>query len=103
MDYLAAFLAGAFFCNAIPHLASGLRGEAFPTPFARPRGVGESPPLVNFLWGAINILAGTWLLGLFPVAIGLNAGFVAVIAGALAIGTYLSLHFGRVRRGKSAG
>jgi hypothetical protein len=51
MDYIASFFAGAFLCNCIPHLACGLRGETFPTPFANPRGKGPSAPMVNFLWG----------------------------------------------------
>ena len=45
------FFAGAFLCNAIPHLASGLKGETFPTPFATPRGVGNSSAMLNFFWG----------------------------------------------------
>ena len=49
MAYLWMFLAGALLCNSIPHLAAGLRGEPFPTPFGRPPGEGKSPPLVNFL------------------------------------------------------
>ncbi|WP_212741939.1 hypothetical protein, partial [Sphingomonas sp. 1F27F7B] len=30
MAYLVLFLGGALLCNAIPHLAAGLRGEPFP-------------------------------------------------------------------------
>lgn len=100
MQYLALFLAGAFLCNAIPHLASGLRGETFPTPFAEPRGRGRSPAFTNFLWGAFNVAVGLVLLSFYPVAIGLNGGFVALLLGALALGTYLSLHFAAVRRGE---
>jgi len=51
MDYLASFFAAAFLCNCIPHLACGLRGEPFPTPFANPRGKGPSTFIMNFLWG----------------------------------------------------
>jgi hypothetical protein len=56
MDYVASFFAGAFLCNSIPHLASGLRGEIVPTPLAKSRGKGPSSPLVNFLWDAFNVL-----------------------------------------------
>lgn len=45
MIHLAPFFAGAFLCNALPHLAAGLQGRPFPTPFATPHGVGDSPPL----------------------------------------------------------
>jgi hypothetical protein len=98
MSYVVMFLAGAFLCNSIPHLASGLRGEPFPTPFAKPRGVGLSSPFVNFLWGSFNVVVGIALLSARPVVAVLDPHFIAVIAGAVAIGTYLSLHFGKVRR-----
>jgi hypothetical protein len=97
MNLIAAFFTGAFLCNSIPHLASGLRGEVFPTPFAKPRGRGPSSPIVNFLWGAFNFLIGVLLLSSREVAVGLNPGFASLAAGALVIGIYLSLHFGRVR------
>jgi hypothetical protein len=102
MDYIASFFAGALLCNCIPHLACGLRGEVFPTPFAKPRGKGPSSPLVNFLWGAFNALVGLFLLSRHPVAVDLGPDFIALVAGALAIGTYLSAHFGKVRQDKSA-
>jgi len=97
MEYVAIFFAGAFLCNCIPHLGAGLQGKSFPTVFAKPRGVGNSPPLVNFLWGMLNLCVGLYLLSRQPLAIGPNPGFFALVAGGLAIGAYLSLHFGRVR------
>jgi hypothetical protein len=100
MSYVVMFFAGAFLCNSIPHLASGLRGEPFPTPFAKPRGVGLSSPFVNFLWGSFNVVVGIALLSSRPVVTVHDPHFIALIAGALAIGTYLSLHFGKVRREK---
>lgn len=98
MNYIAAFFAGAFLCNCMPHLLAGLQGMPFPTPFAKPRGVGNSSPPVNFLWGAFNLLAGVVLLSASGVAIGLNAGFVILVLGGLAMGTHLSSHFGKVMR-----
>ena len=35
------------------------------------------------------------------MAVGFNPSFITLIAGALVMGTYLSLHFGKVRRDKS--
>jgi hypothetical protein len=96
MIWVAWFFAGAFLCNSLPHLAAGLQGRPFPSPFAKPRGVGNSSPLVNVLWGMFNVVVGLVLLSLQPVSIGLNAPFIIVIAGALAIGVYLALHFGKV-------
>jgi hypothetical protein len=101
MDYLASFFAGAFLCNCIPHLASGLRGETFPTPFANPRGKGPSAPIVNFFWGAFNLLVGLYLLSRYPVTVDFEPSFLKLVIGALAIGIYLSLHFEKVRRDRS--
>ncbi|HEY0199597.1 MAG TPA: hypothetical protein VGC19_13860 [Rhodanobacter sp.] len=100
MNYVAAFFAGAFHCNGVPHLVAGLQGMPFPTPFAKPRGVGNSPALVNFLWGALNLLAGLALLSVSGVAIGLNLGFLVFVLGGLALGTHLSNHFGKVMRSR---
>jgi hypothetical protein len=35
-----------------------------------------------------------------PVAVEFSANFVALMVGAMAMGAYLSLHFGKVRREK---
>lgn len=101
MNYIAMFFAGIFLCNSIPHLVCGLRGEAFPTPFAKPRGVGLSSPLLNFLWGCFNLVVGISLLSSRPVVADFYSNFIALMLGALAIGTYLSLHFAKVRRENS--
>ncbi|WP_322787962.1 hypothetical protein [Paraburkholderia nodosa] len=102
MPYVWLFFAGAFFCNAIPHLASGLQGLPFPTPFARPRGRGDSSPIVNVVWGFVNI----------AIAIALGTGrlqqpatredVVALLAGGLIMGLFLAFHFGAVQREKRA-
>ncbi len=97
MGYVALFFAGAFLCNCIPHPVAGLQGTPFPTPFARPRGIGSSPALVNFLWGAVNFAIGLFLLSRHPVAVGPNADCLALAAGALLLGLYLARHFGKVR------
>lgn len=99
-DALMLFLAGALLCNCVPHLAAGLQGLPFPTPFATPRGVGDSPPLLNVLWGFFNLLVGAALVCRHPVPAGLNLGVTALVAGALVLGIYLALHFGRVQQGK---
>ncbi len=96
------FAAGLLLCNSIPHLCSGLQGHPFPSPFAKPRGVGDSGPLVNFLWGAANLTLG--LLLLIPRAdlIGLNLDGAFILGGVLVAGVYLSNHFGKVMRGRGA-
>lgn len=97
MNYVTLFFTGAFFCNAIPHLAAGLQGMPFPTPFARPRGVGNSSPFVNFLWGTFNLCVGIFLLSRASLLIGGNLECLSILAGALALGSYISIHFGKVR------
>jgi hypothetical protein len=56
--YIAAFFAGAFLTNALPHFVNGISGDAFPSPFATPPGVGLSSPLTNVLWALFNLLIG---------------------------------------------
>jgi hypothetical protein len=88
---LLSLLAGALLCNCIPHLAAGLRGERFPTPFATPRGVGLSAPVTNALWGSANLFLGLLLFR--------QQGWVLFAAGFVAAAVYLARHFGRVRGG----
>jgi hypothetical protein len=99
MNYIADFFAGAFLCNCLPRLMCGLQGIPFPTPFAKPPGVGDSSPLVNFLWGAFNLVVGISLLAWHPV--GFDLGFAVLAAGFLVLGVPLSIHFGKVRQGRS--
>ena len=97
MSYVALFFAGALLCNSIPHLAAGLQGAPFPTPFAKPRGIGNSSPFLNFLWGACNVAVGIALLSRYPVTIDLNLDCLMFASGALLLGTYLSRHFAKLR------
>ncbi len=100
MSYLLLFLAGLAACNAVPHLAAGLRGEPFPSPFATPRGRGPSSPLVNGLWGAFN-LAVALALGTAGLGLPVTPGPWVFMAGfALAAGV-MSWRFGEVRRSGS--
>ena len=101
MNYVALFFAGGFLCNCIPHLVCGLQGAPFPSPFAKPPGKGDSSPLVNFLWGFFNLLVGSFLLSRNPVEFGLNSDFITLVIGALVIGIFSSLHFGKVQRDKA--
>ncbi|ABE36622.1 putative membrane protein [Paraburkholderia xenovorans LB400] len=98
MSFVAIFFAGAFLCNAMPHLTAGLRGEVFPSPFSTSHGKGPSSPLVNFLWGMLNALIGLALLVHHPFAPGVNVDSAMLLFGVLVIGVFTSVHFGRVRR-----
>jgi hypothetical protein len=58
MDWLkliSYFFGGAFLCNAIPQVVSGLMGRPFQSPFATPPGQGLSTSTVNVLWGVLNL------------------------------------------------
>jgi hypothetical protein len=60
--YLAYFLGGAFLANFVPHFVAGVSGRSFPSPFATPPFRGLSSPVVNVLWGLINLGAAYVLL-----------------------------------------
>src|ERR1700712_4681626 len=60
--YLAAFFAGAFMANAVPHFVQGISGNKFPTPFAKPPGKGLSSPTLNVIWALGNLVVGYILL-----------------------------------------
>ena len=57
-NYVAAFFAGSFLGNVLPHLVNGISGNYFPTPFANPPGKGLSSPLINVLWALFNLFVG---------------------------------------------
>ena len=59
--YIAYFFGGFFLANSWPHLANGVSGRAFQTPFAKPHGVGLSTSMVNVMWGFANLVI-TYLL-----------------------------------------
>ena len=96
--YLAYFFAGFFLANGVPHFVNGISGKRFPSPFASPPGRGESPPLVNVLWGLSNFFIGYTLI--FQVGdfhFGMTRDVLMVGLGALVISVILSINFGRTR------
>jgi len=97
MNYVMLFTAGALLCNGLPHLLAGLQGMPFPTPFAKPRGVGLSPPLVNYAWGAACFLLGGFIFTRRLASLEPSLGLLALAVGFLAAGAYLAFHFGKVR------
>ncbi|MFT3698802.1 MAG: hypothetical protein QM831_36990 [Kofleriaceae bacterium] len=93
--YLLQFVAGMLLFNAIPHLAAGMMGQPFQSPFAKPSGIGESSPTLNVWWGFANLAGGIALVHTFLTADAL--GWLTLSAGALLIGTFCSNHFHKVR------
>ncbi len=97
-SYLAHFIAGAFLANGVPHFVQGACGNKFQTPFAKPRGAGESSAIVNVIWGWFNFLVGGVLLRIFFAPLPPPAGVsIATLLGVLVMALFLSNHFGKVR------
>jgi hypothetical protein len=105
MDWLnlvSYFFGGAFLCNAIPHLANGLTGRPFQSPFAKPPGEGLSSSTVNVLWGVLNLAVAYVLIcrvGDFNLRSTADAGTTGL--GFLLIGLFSARHFGRFHGGNS--
>jgi len=92
-QYLASFLAGAFLANAVPHFVHGVSGDPFPSPFAHPPGKGLSSPLVNVIWGILNLILGYILLRVGLVSPGNHPAVAFFFAGIAAMGIMLSVQF----------
>ncbi len=98
---LLQFVSGLFLANGVPHFVQGVSGHWFQTPFASPPGVGESSPVINVLWGFLNLAVGFALLFAFaPKGSDGIAEWSLVGLGALVMAVFLARHFGRVRSGR---
>jgi len=83
---IAAFFAGAFLTNAVPHFTNGISGNPFPSPFSKPPGKGLSSPVVNVLWAVFNLIIGYFLFRAGKVSTGDTLLLLLFLAGILAIG-----------------
>ncbi|MFC1864305.1 hypothetical protein ACFLYG_00545 [Chloroflexota bacterium] len=96
--YLAYFFSGVFLANGVPHFVHGIAGKKFQSPFASPPGIGESPPLVNVIWGLVNFFIGYVLIfGVGDFAFGFTSAALMVALGTLITAVALALYFERVR------
>jgi hypothetical protein len=96
--YILQFISGLLLSNGVPHFVQGVSGNWFQTPFATPRGVGESSPLVNVLWGFANFAIGFALLWAFaPKGAEVAAEWMIVGLGVLVAAVFAATHFGSVR------
>lgn len=102
LHFASCFFGGACLANTIPHLVSGLRGEPFQTPFAKPRGQGLSSSTANVLWGFFNLVVGYLLVcrvGEFSL---LDTGNVAALGlGALLLSLFCARRFGQFHDGNT--
>lgn len=92
-NYLAAFFAGLFLCNAIPHFISGISGDMLPTPFSDPPGEGLSSPLVNLIWALVNIAVGSLLYWAGKVSPKKKSVIIVFLIGVVMMSFLLSLTF----------
>ena len=92
-EYLAAFCAGMFLANVVPHFVHGISGDRFPTPFAHPPGRGLSSSTVNVVWALFNLVIGYVLFRVGKVSSGDNLPLVIFFAGIAAISTMASVQF----------
>lgn len=95
---IAGFFAGALLVNTVPHTVKGISGEKFPTPFAKPPGIGLSSPTANVGWGVVNLAGGIALLRRRPRT---ARNEIAVVAGGVSMAFFLAHYFGGLDRDNS--
>ena len=102
LDDVSYLFGGAFLSNAVPHFVSGVMGQPFQSPFAKPPGKGLSSSTVNVLWGFANFVVA-YLLIIRVGAFDLRAAdqVSALGAGVLLIGVMAARSFGRFHGGNS--
>jgi hypothetical protein len=93
--YLCAFFSGLFLTNAIPHFVSGICGDKFPSPFAKPPGRGLSSPILNVFWGVLNAAIGTVLFVHSAIKAETTWLWVTFFVGVTLMGVLLSIGFSK--------
>ena len=97
-EYAAYFAGGLFLANCIPHLANGLSGRRFQTPFAKKATGGLSSPTVNALWGLLN-LGFAWFL-VYPtgkINLSNQCNVLTLGAGMVIMSFLLARAYGRIQ------
>ena len=92
-QYVAAFFAGVFLANVVPHYVHGVSGDPFPTPFANPPGKGLSSPMINVLWACFNLFVGYVLLRVSKVSPQNKLSMFLLFLGITAISLMASISF----------
>jgi len=102
LHLVSYFFGGIFLANAIPHFVSGMMGQPFQSPFAKPPGKGLSSSTVNVLWGFFNAVVGYLLVvrvGDFDLRS--ISDVLALAVGALLISLQSARHFGQFHGGNA--
>ena len=102
LHLVSYFVGGVSLANAVPHCVSGVMGQPFQSPFAKPPGKGLSSSTVNVLWGffnAVNAYALVLRVGHFDLRS--IPDVIAFAVGALLISLFSARHFGQFHGGNS--
>ena len=102
LHLVSYFFGGIFLVNATPHFVSGIMGQPFQSPFAKPPGKGLSSSTANVLWGFFNAVAGYLLVvrvGNFDLRS--ISDVLALAVGALLISFLMARHFGQFHGGNT--
>jgi amino acid permease len=92
-NYLSSFFAGFFLANTVPHFVSGIMGNKFPSPFAKPPGKGLSSPMVNMVWSLVNLVIGYLLFQKGKISIDQPTSLLVFFAGIAICGIMLANNF----------
>lgn len=92
-NYVACFFAGAFIANTVPHFIHGVSGDFFPSPFSNPPGKGLSSPMINTLWGLLNLIIGYLLFRAGKISSARKWSLVVFFAGIILMSIMLSATF----------
>src|ERR1700744_898250 len=91
--YFSGFWAGMFLANFVPHFVHGISGNKFPSPFAKPPGLGLSSATVNVIWGLFNLAVGYWLFTVAGISGGQWLSLIVFFLGIVTISIPMSIHF----------
>ena len=92
-QYIACFFAGAFLANMIPHFIHGISGDSFPSPFSDPPGKGLSSPIVNVVWGLVNLVIGYILFKVGRISQANKWSVLVFFIGIVCMSIMLSISF----------
>ncbi|MDR0792999.1 MAG: hypothetical protein LBE82_06800 [Chitinophagaceae bacterium] len=93
--YFGGFWAGMFLANFVPHFITGISGNKFPTPFAKPPGKGLSSPVLNVVWGLLNLVIGFLLFKAAKISIDDTLSLIIFFIGIALMSIFSSINFAK--------